>query len=64
MCDTRSAPSVGHKAGTAEMVGFLLFHPEYTSLLVEAGYEDVGVRWPVIEKFFEKLERRADKTIF
>ena len=54
----------GQKAGVAGMLGFLLFHPEYTSLLVEAGYEDVGVQWPVIEKFLQKLERRADKTIF
>ena len=54
----------GHKAGAAEMLGFLLFHPEHTSLLVEAGYEDVGAQWPVIEKFFEKLERRTDKTVF
>jgi len=46
------------------MLGFLLFHPEYTSLLVEAGYEDVEAQWPVIEKFFEKLERRTDKTVF
>jgi len=54
----------GGKAGGGEMLGFLLFHPEYTSLLVEAGYEDVGAQWPVIEKFFEKLERRTDKTVF
>jgi len=54
----------GHKAGAAEMLGFLLFHAEHTSLLVEAGYEDVGAQWPVIEKFFEKLERRTDKTVF
>jgi NTE family protein len=54
----------GGKSGGGEMLGFLLFHPEYTSLLVEAGYEDVGAQWPVIEKFFEKLERRTDKTIF
>jgi len=54
----------GNKAGSSEMLGFLLFHPEYTSQLVEAGYEDVGVQWPVIEKFFEKMERRTDKTVF
>lgn len=54
----------GHKAGAAEMLGFLLFHPEHTSLLVEAGYEDVGAQWPVIAKFFEKLERRGDKTAY
>lgn len=53
----------GHRAAAAEMLGFLLFHPEHTSLLVEAGYEDVGAQWPVIEKFFEKLERRPDKTV-
>jgi len=47
----------GHKAGAAEMLGFVLFHPAYTSLLVEAGYEDVGAQWPIIDKFFEKLER-------
>ena len=45
------------------MLGFLLFHPEHTSLLVEAGYEDVGAQWPIIEKFFEKLERSPDKTV-
>jgi hypothetical protein len=39
------------------MLGFLLFHPEHTALLMEAGYEDVGAQWAVIEKFFEKLER-------
>jgi NTE family protein len=53
----------GHKAGAAEMLGFLLFHPEHTSLLIEAGYEDVGAQWPVIEKFFEKLERDKEVTV-
>ncbi|HEV2670861.1 MAG TPA: patatin-like phospholipase family protein [Gemmatimonadales bacterium] len=53
----------GHKAGAAEMLGFLLFHPEHTSLLVEAGYEDIGAQWPAIEKFFEKLARSPDKTV-
>jgi NTE family protein len=47
----------GQNAGAAEMLGFLLFHPEHTALLMEAGYEDVGAQWAVIEKFFEKLER-------
>jgi NTE family protein len=47
----------GNNAGAGEMLGFVLFHPEYTSLLMEAGYEDVGAQWPIIEKFFEKLER-------
>ncbi|HWC75766.1 MAG TPA: patatin-like phospholipase family protein [Gemmatimonadales bacterium] len=47
----------GNNAGAGEMLGFVLFHPDYTSLLMEAGYEDVGTQWPIIEKFFEKLER-------
>lgn len=54
----------GHRAGAGAMLGFLLFHPEHTALLVEAGYDDVGAQWPTIEKFFEKLERRSDKTVF
>ncbi len=53
----------GHRAGASEMLGFVLFHPAYTSLLVEAGYEDVGLQWPILEKFFEKLERSSDKTV-
>jgi NTE family protein len=53
----------GNKAGAGEMLGFVLFHPKYTSLLVEAGYEDVGTQWPIIEKFFAKLERSTDKTV-
>ena len=53
----------GHRAGASEMLGFVLFHPAYTSRLVEAGYEDVGLQWPVLEKFFEKLERSSDKTV-
>jgi hypothetical protein len=37
----------------------MLFHPEHTEQLMEAGYEDVATQWPVIEGFFERLERRA-----
>jgi NTE family protein len=53
----------GQRAAAAEMLGFVLFHPAHTSRLIEAGYEDVGAQWPVIEKFFEKLERGTDKTV-
>lgn len=47
----------GDKASAADFLGFLLFHPEHTARLVEAGYEDVGTQWPAIERFFEKVER-------
>src|SRR5881394_1697420 len=53
----------GQRAAAAEMLGFVLFHPAHTSRLIEAGYEDVGAQWPVIEKFFAKLERGTDKTV-
>jgi NTE family protein len=53
----------GQKAAAGEMLGFVLFHPEHTTLLMEAGYDDVGAQWPIIEKFFEQLERRPDKTV-
>src|SRR2546426_10936727 len=47
----------GHRDAASELLSFLLFHPAHTSRLVEAGYEDVGAQWPLIERFFEKLER-------
>jgi NTE family protein len=47
----------GHRDSASDFLGFLLFHPEYTSRLVEVGYDDVGAHWPAIERFFEKLER-------
>jgi len=49
----------GHRDAASELLSFLLFHPAHTSRLVEAGYEDVGAQWPVIERFFEKLERAS-----
>lgn len=49
----------GQRDAAAEFLSFLLFHPAHTSRLVEVGYDDVEAQWPVIERFFEKLERAA-----
>jgi len=49
----------GHREAAAELLSFLLFHPNHTSRLIEAGYDDVRAQWPVIERFFEKLDREA-----
>ena len=46
----------GDRVASADFLGHLLFHPAYTSRLIELGYEDVGARWPEIERFFERLE--------
>jgi NTE family protein len=47
----------GHEDTAADFLSFLLFHPEHTARLAEAGYDDVASHWPDIERFFEKLER-------
>ena len=47
----------GQHAAASDFLGHLLFHPDYTSRLVDLGYEDVAAQWPEIERFFEKLER-------
>lgn len=52
----------GQREGAAEFVSYLLFEPEFTSLLIELGYDDVGAQWPEIERFFAKLERPRDAT--
>jgi NTE family protein len=49
----------GHRDAASGFLGFLLFHPVHTARLAEAGYDDVRVQWPAIERFFEKLERVA-----
>lgn len=49
----------GQRESASEFLGFLLFHPQHTARLAEAGYDDVRVQWPVIERFFERLERAA-----
>ena len=50
----------GRREGAAEFLSYLLFEPEFTSRLVELGYEDLGAQWPQIERFFAKLERPRD----
>jgi len=52
----------GQRAESSEFLGFLLFHPEHTSRLVELGYEDVGAHWPAIERFFIALERKPTEA--
>ena len=52
----------GRREGAAEFLSYLLFEPEFTSQLVELGYEDVGAQWPEIERFFAKLERPPSGT--
>ena len=47
----------GHRDAAPEFLGFLLFHPSHTARLMEAGYDDVRVQWPAIERVFAKLER-------
>ncbi len=47
----------GRREGTADFLAYLLFHPRYTSQLIELGVEDVGRHWPQVERFFAKLER-------
>lgn len=49
----------GQRDASSEFLGFLLFHPVHTARLAEAGYDDVRLQWPAIERFFEKLERAA-----
>ncbi len=49
----------GQRDAASEFLGFFLFHPDHTSRLAEAGYDDVRAQWPAIERFFEKLERTA-----
>ena len=49
----------GGRSNASEFLAYLLFHPEYTTTLAELGYQDVGAQWPVIERFFERLERRS-----
>ena len=51
----------GQRDAASEFLGFLLFHPAYAARLAEAGYEDVRVQWPAIERFFEKLERAVGR---
>jgi len=51
----------GQRDAASEFLSFLLFHPIHTSRLVEAGYDDVRAQWPVIERFFEKLERTGER---
>jgi NTE family protein len=50
----------GHQQGASDLLGYLLFHPAYTSQLVELGYEDVMRNWDAIEPFFARLERRGE----
>ena len=45
------------RAEASEFLGHFLFHPAYTSRLVELGYDDVAAQWPEIERFFAQLER-------
>lgn len=47
----------GQRDAASGFLGTLLFHPEHTALLAELGYDDVATQWPVIERFFEKIER-------
>jgi NTE family protein len=47
----------GQREAASDFLGNFLFHPAYTSLLAELGYEDVAAQWPAIEGFFQKLER-------
>lgn len=51
----------GQRDAASEFLGFLLFHPVHTARLAEAGYDDVRVQWPAIERFFEKLERAVGR---
>lgn len=48
----------GGREAAAEFLAYLLFHPEYTSPLMEFGYDDVATQWPAIERFFEAMERK------
>jgi NTE family protein len=52
----------GRREGAAEFLSYLLFEPEFTSQLVELGYDDLGAQWPEIERFFAKIERPRDAT--
>jgi NTE family protein len=52
----------GRREAAAEFLSYLLFEPDFTSQLVELGYEDVGAQWPEIEGFFAKLERPREGT--
>jgi len=47
----------GQRDAAAEFLGYLLFHPSYTTPLAELGYEDVAANWPAIEGFFDRQVR-------
>lgn len=51
----------GQREEAADLLGYLLFHPAYTSQIVELGYDDVNRNWGAIEPFFAKLERRGEQ---
>jgi NTE family protein len=51
----------GKREEATDLLGYLLFHPAYTSQLVELGHEDVNRNWAAIEPFFVKLERRGEQ---
>jgi NTE family protein len=51
----------GTRAAASEFLAYLLFHPEYTTPLAELGYDDVGSQWPLIERFFARLERQVSE---
>lgn len=48
----------GGREAASEFLAYLLFHPEYTTPLVELGHADVAAQWPAIEGFFERMARR------
>jgi NTE family protein len=50
------------RAEASEFLGHFLFHPAYTSRLADLGYEDVATQWPVIERFFERMERAEEPS--
>ncbi|MGH7645338.1 MAG: hypothetical protein ACREMR_07100, partial [Gemmatimonadales bacterium] len=50
----------GQREGAADFLAYLLFHPVYTSRLIQLGFEDVVTHWPAIERFFAKLERTGN----
>jgi NTE family protein len=43
----------GDQVRSSGLLSYLLFEPEYTGLLMELGYEDVGKQWGDIARFLE-----------
>lgn len=49
----------GHQAGAADFLSYLLFHPAYTTSLIELGYRDARDQWETIRRFTDGIPAAA-----